>query len=361
MSADLYRELQQQLDQYSVGFPPTDSGVEIRLLQKLFTPDEAEMFLNLSLLLQKPAEVAARMGREAGEVADLLEQMADKGLVFRLRRGEEARYGAAPFVVGIFEYQLPDMDREFAELCEQYFQEAFGRQIAAHKAPMRPIPVGRSVDVAWPVAPYEDARKIFEGKDPIAVAECVCRKGQGLLDQGCDKPLEVCMMMGSHAEYYMSRGMARRISYEEAMKILDQCDEAGLVPQPFAAQDSGGMCNCCGDCCGVLRGIKKHPRPADMVFSSYIARVDEDACTACETCLDRCQMEAITVDDVAVVDEARCIGCGLCVTTCPGEAIRLEPKPEGQRDVPPAQAQEVMMRWSALRGTTLAPRRMIKS
>lgn len=361
MSDDLYRELQQQLDQYAVGFPATDSGVEIAILKKLFTPEEAEMFLNLSLLLQGPSQVAARIGRDESEVAGLLERMADKGLVFRLRRGDEARYGAAPFVVGIFEYQLPDMDREFAALVERYFDEGFGRQMAANKAPMRPIPVGRSVDVAWPVAPYEDARKIFKGKDPIAVAECICRKGQQMLDQGCDKPLEVCMMTGAHAEYYMDRGMARRISYEEAMKILDQCDEAGLVPQPFAAQDSGGMCNCCGDCCGVLRGIKQHPRPADMVFSSYVARVDEDECTGCETCLDRCQMEAIVVDDFAVVDEARCIGCGLCVTTCPTEAMRLEPKPEAERDVPPAAARESMMRWATLRGTSLAPLRMTKS
>jgi Na+-translocating ferredoxin:NAD+ oxidoreductase RNF subunit RnfB len=358
---DLWRELQRQLDQYSVGFPETASGVEIKILQKLFTPDQAEAYLQLSLLLQSPAQVAPRLGRTEDETAALLETMADKGLAFRLRRDDGARYGAAAFVVGIFEYQLPDMDREFVELLEQYFHEAFGRQIAAHKAPMRPIPVGRSVDTRWPVAPYEDARHIFKDKNLIAVAECVCRRSQSLIDQACDKPLEVCFMFGAHAQYYIERGMGRPISYDEAMAIIDKCDEAGLVPQPFASQDSGGMCNCCGDCCGVLRGIKKHPRPADMVFASHVARVDEDECTACETCLDRCQMEAITIEDVAMVDEARCIGCGLCVTTCPTGAMLLELRPEDRREAPPAKAQELMMRWSQERGTSLVPLRFTRS
>ncbi len=356
---DIYRELQRQLDQYSVGFPETESGVEIKILKRLFTPEEAETYLQLSLLLQSPAEVASRLGRTEAETADRLSTMADKGLVFRLRRGDQAKYGAAAFVVGIFEYQLPDLDREFVELHEQYFEEAFGRQLAAHKAPLRPIPVGRAVDTRWPVAPYEDARKIFEGKRLIAVAECICRRSQELIDQGCDKPLEVCFMFGAHAEYYIERGMGRPVTYDQAMLILDQCDEAGLVPQPFASQDGGGMCNCCGDCCGVLRAIKKHPRPADMVYASHVARVDDEECTACETCLDRCQMEAITVEDTAVVNEARCIGCGLCVTTCPSGAMVLELRPEPE--APPVKAQELMMRWAQQRGTSLAPLRFTKS
>ena len=105
------------------------------------------------------------------------------------------------------------------------------------------------------------------------------------------------------------------------------------MPQPFISQDAGGMCNCCGDCCGILRSIKMHPKPAERVLTNYYAAVDPDACSACETCVDRCQMEAIKLgaDDVAEVDRDRCIGCGLCVTTCPSEAVSLQPKPESER------------------------------
>ena len=140
--------------------------------------------------------------------------------------------------------------------------------------------------VSWRVAPYEDAREIVKAMDRLAVANCICRVQQGLLDQGCDKPLEVCLLGGSHGDYYVERGMGRWITQEEALAILDKCEAAGLVPQPFNAVNPGGMCNCCGDCCGILRGLKKQPRPVEMVITNHFALVDEDLCVGCEVCLD---------------------------------------------------------------------------
>jgi Na+-translocating ferredoxin:NAD+ oxidoreductase RNF subunit RnfB len=123
------------------------------------------------------------------------------------------------------------------------------------------------------------------------------------------------------------------------------------------------MCNCCGDCCGMLRALKKHPHPAQMVMSNYLAVVDPDLCSACETCVDRCQMDAIALgpEDVAQVDLRRCIGCGLCVTTCPTEAIRLELKPDAQRRDPPQTAQETLMQLAQERGTSLIPLAAMKA
>ena len=151
--------------------------------------------------------------------------------------------------------------------------------------------------------------------------------------------------------------MARFITKEEALGIIDKCDEEGLVPQPFVSQDAGGMCNCCGDCCGILRGIKMHPKPAEQVLTNYYVDVDADACSGCETCVDRCQMEAIEVGDdgVAHVNRDRCIGCGLCVTTCPGEAAKLIAKPKSDRQTPPETARGYITQLAAARGTSLIP------
>jgi Na+-translocating ferredoxin:NAD+ oxidoreductase RNF subunit RnfB len=112
------------------------------------------------------------------------------------------------------------------------------------------------------------------------------------------------------------------------------------------------MCNCCGDCCGVLGAVKKFPKPADLVFSNYQAAVNRESCTGCEICLDRCQMDAITMtDDVsAEVNLDRCIGCGLCVTTCPADAIRLSAKADAGRRIPPATSSEQMMQIAKIRG-----------
>lgn len=362
MTEKVYYDLREQLDQYSLGFPSTESGVELQILEKLFSEDEAEMYLNLSLQLETPESVAQRIGRDADEVANLLERMVDKGLIFRMNKGDETKYAAVPFVVGSFEFQLRDMDREFAELFERYLVEAFGTKGITEMSPMRTIPVNQSVDYQWPIAAYEDAREIIKSKEKIAIANCICRVQQRLLDSQCDKPLEVCFLFGSHAQYYVDKGMGRFIEQEEALRIIESCNEYGLVSQPFMAQDAGGLCNCCGDCCAGLRSIKMHPKPAEKVLTNYFAEVDPDACSACEICVDRCQMEAIRVGDreAAEIDRDRCIGCGLCVTICPEEALTLRPKPESERREPPATGREYFMQLAQSRGTSLIPLAVLK-
>ena len=358
MTSDIYRKLQEQLDQYSLGFPATESGVEIRILERLFTEDEAELFLLLTLQLETSEEVARRLRRDPDAVSVQLDQMAEKGLLFRLRKDNMIKYGATAFVAGIFEFQLPTLDRELAEMVEQYGEEAFLKSATEGTSLfLRTVPVNRSLDMSYKVAAYEDAREIIKNAKLIAVAKCICRVQQGLIDKGCDKPLEVCLLFGSNGRYYLDRGMARQVTVEEALKILEQAQGAGLVTQPVASKNPAGMCNCCGDCCAVLRALNRLPRPAENVFSDYYAVVDQDLCTGCETCLERCQMGAIAVieGDVAEINLHRCIGCGLCVTTCPGGALRLERKPEDKRLTPPETAREQMTLMAQKRGKSLIP------
>jgi Na+-translocating ferredoxin:NAD+ oxidoreductase RNF subunit RnfB len=153
-------------------------------------------------------------------------------------------------------------------------------------------------------------------------------------------------------QLYLDRGMGRKVDLDEAISILREAQESGLVTQPATTQNPTGMCNCCGDCCGVLISIKEHPRPAELVRSNYYATVNSELCAGCETCLERCQMDAVEIDEnnVAVVDRDRCIGCGLCVITCSTEAMRLAPKPEKERITPPATTAEQMMLMAKNRG-----------
>ncbi|MBI4768275.1 MAG: 4Fe-4S binding protein [Deltaproteobacteria bacterium] len=358
MTPSIYEKLREQLDQYSVGFPATQSGIEIKILKKLFTEEEAEMYLDMTMMLETPEAVAARTGRRRETVSAMLANMAQKGLLFRQSKAEEVKYAAVAFVIGSYEFQLKNMDRDLAEMVEAYFQEGFfdfapGKNIV----PLRTIPVQQSIQVEWPVAPYMQAREIIKTKEKIALADCICRVQQQLIGNECDKPREVCLLFGSHADYYVENKLARYISQEEALKVLDVSEKAGLVNQPANMINPGGMCNCCGDCCGLLRALNKMSNPAQLVFSHYSATVDPDLCTACETCLTRCQMAAISINDdqVAVVNTDRCIGCGLCVTTCPTEAIALTPKPEDQLTIPPASGRELMEQTSKTRGTMLIP------
>ena len=345
MTEDIFRRLRERLDQYSMGFPATDSGVEIEILKELFSEDDAELFLHLTPQPETPEEVARRIDRPLEPVAAHLDDMSERGLLFRLRKGDRVKYGAIPFVHGLFEFQVSTLKPRLAGLVQRYMDEGFHGAITRGAAAfLRTVPVQRSIEVLHHVASYEDAAEILRNAGRVVVTDCICRKQKRLVGQGCDKPLETCFMFGSMGHYYVDRAMGREVSTDEAIRILREAQEAGLVTQPATAQNPGGMCNCCGDCCGVLTSLKRYPRPAEKVFSNYFATVDPDLCIGCETCLDRCQMDAIGMneDGAAEIDRDRCIGCGLCVVACPEGALKLVLKPEAERRTPPATGFEQM-------------------
>jgi ferredoxin len=163
--------------------------------------------------------------------------------------------------------------------------------------------------------------------------------------------MEACFLFGSHADFYVDNGMGRYITAEEAKDIARKNEAAGLVMQPFNSQYVGGMCSCCGDCCGMLRSLKKQSTPAAAVKSNYYVHVDGEACSGCEICLERCQMEAVDiVQGKAIINRIRCIGCGLCVSTCPTDALRLMKKSDEQLYRPPETGMETYIRIAQERG-----------
>jgi Na+-translocating ferredoxin:NAD+ oxidoreductase subunit B len=349
----IYRELQQRLDMYSIGFPATESGIEIKILKELFSVDDAGMFLTLSHRLEEAASLAERLNMRSDEVTFKLEDMVKRGLLFRQRKGGTVRYAAIPFMMGILEFQIKRLSREMSEMFEEYFEEAFHNAISGTEGLlMRTVPVDQSIVMEHSVAAYEDAIQLLKSADVIAVADCICRTEKMKLEKACGKPLEACFVFGSLARYYIENNLGREVDIEEAVSILMAAQDAGLVTQPATTRNATGICNCCGDCCGVLQSIKKHPRPAEIVFSNYQASVVGTECTGCRICLDRCQMEAISLDGsgIAAVDLDRCIGCGLCVTTCPANAMTIFPKPPDKYRVPPENSAAMMMELAIKRG-----------
>ena len=127
---------------------------------------------------------------------------------------------------------------------------------------------------------------------------------------------------------------------------MKEAEEAGLVHCATNTADKiGFVCNCCSCHCGIMKSMQTSAGPGMAAVSNYIIQLDEEACTACETCVDRCQVKAISMDDVAEIDFSLCIGCGLCVSTCPEEALSLVNREE--KIVPPKNFAELTKAQSA--------------
>jgi len=338
---EIYEKLADHLDRHPEGFPRTATGVEMRILRRVFTPEEAAMALLVTLKPESPAALADKAGLDPEDTAGRLEEMARKGLIFRLRKGEEVRYMGVPMVVGIWEYHLNDLNPGFIKDMNEYTPYLFNQKSQLRNPQLRTIPVSRAVSAEQVIMPYEEARTIVAGQDKIVVAPCICRKEHRIMGKGCDKPLESCLVFGPAALYYEENGLGRPIDRQEALEVLDQAEKAGLVLQPSNTQRVDNICTCCGCCCQVLINLKRLPEPARHASSNYFASIDPELCAGCGTCLGRCQMEAIDMgEETASVLRNRCIGCGLCVTTCPQEAIRLQEKPEAERSTPPVDRRE---------------------
>jgi electron transport complex protein RnfB len=341
MGKDVYTRLREFMDTQPVGFPVTPAGVEIKILKKLFTPQQAELALKLGTEPEEVRKIAARTGMDEAELAQKLEQMAQKGLIFRVHDEDRVLYQAYQFMVGVYEFQLNRLDKEFCELFEEYLPY-FGLALRPVKTKqLRVIPVESAVESGPAVATYNRVRDLVKEQDVIGVAQCICRQEQGLLGKRCAKPQETCLSFGSFGRFYIDNHLARAIGKDEALRILDLAEEAGLVLSPSNTQKIEWICCCCSCCCPVLKFAKMMPRPVDVVRSYYQAEIDHDLCTACGECLERCQMAAIKEGaDFSEIIEGRCIGCGLCASACPVEAISLVLKPD--MEAPPQSLSETL-------------------
>jgi len=354
---EVYKKLATHLDYLPGGYPETETGVELRILEKLFTPEEASLAHHLTLLDEKPNVIAYRSGIPLQKASFLLEDMARKGLIFfTLEPDGSTSYMAAQFVVGIWEMQVGRLKKELADLFEEYLPDLFHKNEWKEVPQLRTVPVEQSIDSELRVLPYERARELIRGKSNFIVTPCICRVEKGLGDNACNKPLETCISFGTEEDYFASSGFGRQATMEEVLDILVLADKKGLVIQPSNGKEIKWICCCCGCCCGVLRTIKTFPKPNELTSSPFTLAINIDLCDGCKKCIKRCQMDAITVPlDKIVWEKDRCIGCGLCVTSCSTGALALERKPNTEQPRVPKDIVEASIKTLKLRDKARLP------
>lgn len=339
MAEDVYRKLQEHLNRHPMGYPATKSGVEIDILKKLFAEEEATIALALTPQPETPDEIAFKLGYDPKVMAQKLEVMSRKGLIMRKKKKNNDVFNLEPYIVGMYEFQISRLDREFSYLHTKYGMEGLGREIFGSKTPyFRVIPVAKSIPTELAVLSYEKLADIIDQAETIAVTDCICRTKQNLVGKGCGHTIQNCLVLSHFAEYYLQNGWAKRISKEEALGILKQAEEEGLVHNSQnTASGPWFICNCCSCSCAVLSAVKNLKLHSQVGRSDYLAKIEEDLCTGCEECIERCQFGAISMENkIAKINPAFCMGCGLCKSSCPTDALSLHRKPEEQIVPPPA-------------------------
>ncbi|MBN1569733.1 MAG: 4Fe-4S binding protein [Acidobacteria bacterium] len=312
-----------------------------KVLAATITPEEAAICLELF----EPAtckELAARMGIDEKALSGKLDVLVDKGM---LTRGL-TQYAFHTTLLAFHHDCVADtaphtgpyaISQEAKELWADFFYNEWADHFLKHTEEFIKM-TGRSLPI-WPaigalerspdikpedILPEENFKLRIENAKSRILAPCGCRVSWGYK---CKKPLMVCFACFDRprGEYYLNQPgrLLKEVTLEEALATARQAEEAGLV--------HWGDCYCCDCCCENLYAVTRDKRYDLMTPNRFLAVVNEETCTGCEKCIERCPFEAVEMKPVetssrqiSFVDPEKCKGCGLCVITCEPNALTLK-------------------------------------
>lgn len=328
----IYKQLAEHLDRIPNGFPATESGVELKILAKLFSPVEAELACRMSLEPASAGCIAEKIGWEERRTFIVLKGMVKKGLI-SIKRGKGSfLFMLIPFIVGFYERQNAKIDEEFARFFEEYYHEALYKMMTIKPSVHRIIPIEKTIPVNIEVMPYERASTYLQNSKSWGVLKCICRVQKQLIGQGCGHTIENCLVFSSHPRQFDRTEAIRAVTKQEALEILEQAEKEGLIHSTNNVQEGVDyICNCCSCCCGVLGGIIEYGSPNAVAGSDFYTTIDKTLCSGCGVCIDRCHFNALTIEnDICEINIDKCLGCGVCVSICPTEALQLVKKIESE-------------------------------
>jgi len=327
------------------GYPK--SARYLRILEFLMTPQQARIAADLP---STPEEIAERQGIPLEMVNSEIEALFRKGVVFpknfetrefpRFARSVAQLHDATQSILDIELYDdetKKELFRLWEDFCEEeWYPDRMADMDRLVNPPMRIVAAYRAIKDLPDVQPFEDMRQILKAQESIDVCSCTCRKRRTTLGMDCEHSHDVnCFQFNRGAEYATIRGTGRRLTYEQALELVDEIEEDGLVHN---WRNDRGMhmtvfCSCCIDCCMIWHPIDTHQKNIGMYWakSRFQAEVDPELCNGCQTCVDRCMFDAIEMVKApgskklkATVDPEKCFGCGVCVLKCEPAALHMK-------------------------------------
>jgi electron transport complex protein RnfB len=315
-------------------------------LRLTVTAEELAIFFLLpftgNMTLAKLESRAEKKGVTKKQLQSVLDRMAREGLImaYQTPNGRSFERGNPAFMTEqqVRKQEDTPLRKAYAEFMNAFIEGAMGPipnktpyyRVLAAEAALTHAPTTRKIeiDVSVPdpraVLPLDVVSKMVASQALIGVAECYCRKTKKVLGQGCEHPLETCIVFNDLAESLIDAGIARKIDYNETLRILTECEAKGLVHNVDNCEGHlRSLCNCCPCSCVLLKTLSRGHTNI-MAAARFVSIVDSAKCTGIGACARVCPVQAIEMPDgKATVDQRKCIGCGQCISHCPSGAIKL--------------------------------------
>ncbi|HLO68662.1 MAG TPA: 4Fe-4S dicluster domain-containing protein [Holophaga sp.] len=364
-----YEALSERLNRFPQGAPPSE--LLFRILETLFSPEEAALVAQLPIRPFTPAAAARVWKKGEAEATGILEALAARGMLLDMESRGRRTFVLPPPMAGFFEFSLmriggPYDQKLLAELFHQYLnvEEDFVRELfGAGETRLGRVfvdegPVSRQPDLQ--VLDHERASQVVEEARHIGIGTCYCRHKASHLGRACKAPMDICMTFGGTAQSLVKHGIARKVDAAECLDLLQRAREEKLVQFGENAREKVAfICNCCGCCCEALVAAKRFAWLNPVATTAFLPEVDAEGCDGCGHCVTACPVEAmglVSANDPlkpsrrkARLDPDLCLGCGVCARACRRERIRLRRRAE--RILTPANTAHRAVLMAIERGT----------
>lgn len=287
----------------------TDEMADIALSMKLRTPYTFEKLLKKNKKYQN----------NPNELQKLLDEMSNIGILEYHYGDHYTKNGPIKDAPHIREYVLPMFvpgSAEFTNMIKSQLDKHpelamfFERMTFLPLEKVTPMVPPGGAGIGMHVIPVEKAiqmentsidiehisywLKKYEGH--LGVGICSCRYGRAKLGEGCgDSADDWCIGIGDMADYCRETGKGHDITYEEAMRILQNAEKNGFVHQITNIDGENkifAICNCNVNICNALRTSQLFNTP-NMSRSAYTAHIDRSKCVACGKCVEYCPAGAV--------------------------------------------------------------------
>ena len=278
---------------------------EYMALNCVVSDEQADVALTMGLRKPRTAEyVSQKCGKSLEETHKILMELADIGVCKVWHEDGQELFWVNIFVPGMLEMMVNNRAQleahpEIGYAFEKYTRERFAPMtpmLPQGMAMMRVVPVESAIKDLPDVEPWEKLSYYLDKYDTFSVSPCSCRATRRHMEEGCGHlEQDMCIQLGSGAEYYIKTGRGREITREEAREIIRKAEENGLMHEMPHTEERGeafAICNCCGCSCFSLRIAEMFKTP-DAIRSNFGAEVDAEKCVACGQCVENCPVNAL--------------------------------------------------------------------